>query len=77
MYTTLSSKGQMTVPVEIRSMFWLNTGEKIDFAVFDKNHVEMMPKKASARLMEGIVKCTGKHVSLLQMDESIAVEMGR
>ena len=33
MYTTISSKGQVTIPVEIRNMLRLNTGDRIDFVV--------------------------------------------
>ena len=33
----MSSKGQVTIPVEIRNMLRLNTGDRIDFVVFDKN----------------------------------------
>ena len=44
MYTTLSSKGQVTIPVEIRNVLRLNTGDRIDFVVFDKGRVEMIPK---------------------------------
>ena len=45
MYTTLSSKGQVTIPVEIRSVLRLNTGDRIDFVVFDKGRVEMIPRR--------------------------------
>jgi len=48
MYTTLSSKGQVTILVETRDMLRLNAGDKIDFVVFAKNRVEMMPKKGLA-----------------------------
>ena len=48
MCATLSSKGQVTIPVETRDMLRLNAGDKIDFVVFDKNRVEMMPKKGLA-----------------------------
>ena len=77
MYTILSSKGQVTIPVEIRNMLRLNTGDRIDFVVFDKNRVEMIPKKGSASLLKGIVKWTGKPATLRQMDEAIAGEACR
>ena len=45
MYTTISSKGQITIPVAIRNRLRLNTGDRIDFVVFEKDRVELVPKK--------------------------------
>ena len=77
MYTTISSKGQVTIPVEIRNMLRLNTGDRIDFVVFDKNRVELMPKKGSVGSLKGLVKWSGKPMTLKQMDEAIASEACR
>ena len=77
MYTTISSKGQVTIPVEIRNMLRLNTGDRIDFVIFDKNRVELMPKKGSVGALKGLVKWSGKPMTLKQMDEAIAGEVCR
>jgi len=77
MYTTMSSKGQVTIPAEIRKILRLNTGDRIDFVVFDKNRVEMMPKKGSVGTLKGLVKWTGKPMTLKQMDAAIASEACR
>ena len=77
MYTTLSSKGQITIPVEIRNALRLNTGDRFDFIVFDKGRVEMIPKKGSASALKGLVKWKGKPATLSQMDEAIACEACR
>ncbi len=77
MYTTISSKGQVTIPVEIRNMLRLNTGDRIDIVVFDKNRVELMPKKGSVGSLKGLVRWSGKPMTLKQMDEAIAGEVCR
>lgn len=77
MYTTMSSKGQVTIPVEIRNMLRLNIGDRIDFVVFDKNRVELMPKKGSTSALKGLVKWSGRSATLAQMDEAIANEACR
>ena len=77
MHTTLSSKGQVTIPVEIRNFLRLNTGDRIDFVVFDTNRVEMIPKKGSVGALKGLVKWSGKPMTLRQMDEAIASEACR
>ena len=74
MYTTLSAKGQITIPVEIRNMLQLNIGDRIDFVVFEKGRVEMIPKKGSASALKGLVKWRGKPATVSQMDEAIALE---
>ena len=73
----VTSKGQVTIPVEIRNMLRLNTGDRIDFVVFDKNRVELMPKKGSVGSLKGLVKWSGKPMTLKQMDEAIAGEVCR
>lgn len=39
---TLTSKGQVTLPKEIRKMFHLEAGEKIDFRVDEKTGTAMI-----------------------------------
>ena len=58
-------------------MLQLNIGDRIDFVVFDKGRVEMIPKKGSASALKGIVKWSGKPATLSQMDEAIAREACR
>ena len=77
MYTTMSSKGRVSIPVEVRNMLRLNTGDGIDFVVFDKNRVGLMLKKGSVGSLKGLVKWTGKPMTLRQMDEAIAIEACR
>ena len=71
MYTTLSSKGQVTIPVAIRNKLRINTGDRIDFVIFDKNRVEIVPKKGSVRALKGLIKYSGKAVTLEEMDAAI------
>ena len=77
MYTTMSSKGRVSIPVEVRNMLRLNTGDGIDFVVFDKNRVGLMLKKGSVGSLMGLVKWADKPMTLRQMDEAIASEACR
>ena len=77
MYTTMSSKGRVSIPVEVRNMLRLNTGDGIDFVVFDKNRVGLMLKKGSVGSLKGLVKWADKPMTLRQMDEAIASEACR
>ncbi len=75
MYTTLSSKGQVTMPVETRSVLRLDAGGRIDLLVFDKGRVEMLPKKGFASALKGLIKWRGKPATLSQMEEAMAREV--
>lgn len=74
MYTTLSSKGQVTIPAEIRNRLRLNVGDRIEFVIFESNRVEMIPQRGSVGALKGMVKWAGRPVSLAEMDEAIAME---
>ena len=71
MYTTLSSKGQVTIPVDVRKRLRLNTGDRIDFVFFSKDRVEIVPKKGSVHALKGLIKYSGKAVTLEEMDAAI------
>lgn len=74
MYTTLSSKGQVTIPVEIRNRLRLNTGDRVEFVFFDDSRVEMIPQKGAVSALKGIVKWTRRPATLAEMDDAIAHE---
>ena len=77
MYTTLSSKGQVTIPVEIRNRLRLNTGDRIEFVIFESDRVEMIPRRGSVGALKGIVKWSGRPVTLAEMDDAIATEAAK
>ena len=39
MRATLTSKGQLTIPVELRRRWELNTGDQLEFAIDDQDRV--------------------------------------
>ncbi len=67
--STLTIKGQVTIPNEIRKLLNLHAGDKIGFAVED-DHVVLFRKINDIRAAFGIVKAK-KGVSLEQMEQAI------
>lgn len=69
----LTSKGQTTIPKQIRDLLRLETGDRIDFVVEADGKVLLMPAKTDVRQLKGMLK---KHVrrvvSLEEMEEAIA-----
>lgn len=70
---TVTSKGQITIPVEVRRALGLEAGSRIDFVYVREGIVEMVPVTGSVRALRGVVQApAGRPVTLEQMDEAIA-----
>lgn len=69
---TMTSKGQVTIPAEIRKKLRLHAGSKIDFVENDAGETVMRAKSGDIRKLYGIVKYDGPPLSIEEMDEAIA-----
>jgi AbrB family looped-hinge helix DNA binding protein len=70
---TLTSKGQTTIPKEIRDLLGLAPGDKLDFVVESDGRVVLRPATLDVRELRGMLRKKGrKPVSLEQMDRAIA-----
>lgn len=56
---TVTSKGQITIPMEVRKSLGLEAGDKIDFLETDKGQYIIQPKTGSIMEMEGIFQKMG------------------
>jgi len=71
---TITSKGQTTIPKEVRDALGLHAGDKIDFIV-DANgkKATVLPVTLDARNLRGILKPKQKRrVTLEEMETAIA-----
>ena len=71
---SLTSKGQITIPIEVREELGLKAGDRIDF-VKSEGKFFIQPKKGSIMNLRGIFKWTGKPVSVEEMNEAIATHV--
>jgi antitoxin PrlF len=70
--STLTSKGQTTVPKEIRDYLKLQTGDQIDFLIRSDGAVVMRPATLHVRELMGILhRKNMKPVSVDAMNETI------
>ena len=53
---TLTSKGQITIPAEIRAALGLNTGERVVFTQLDDGTTVMRAKTRSISELQGLLK---------------------
>jgi antitoxin PrlF len=65
---TLTSKGQITLPSELRRSLQLNSGDRIEFFHQADGTVALRP----VRDLKGIVPKPGKPVSIAQMKRAVA-----
>ena len=74
MYATLSSKGQITIPAALRTLFGWRTGDVIDFVVCEEtSRVELVAKRNSVTALKGLIGSPTKTVTLEEMDAAIGV----
>ncbi len=68
----LTTKGQVTIPIEIREELGLHTGDKVEFI---KNpatgKIELERKTASVMNLFGMLKYDGPPVSIEEMNEAV------
>jgi AbrB family looped-hinge helix DNA binding protein len=69
---SVTSKGQITIPVEVRNKLGLRPGDKVSFIEGENGEYIFKPKTGSIMDMEGILKWTGKPVTIEEMNETIA-----
>jgi AbrB family looped-hinge helix DNA binding protein len=69
---TLTSKGQITLPAELRAQMGLRPGDKIDFRVGLDGTIEMHPLRIDFRSLRGILRSSRKRpATVREMDAGI------
>jgi antitoxin PrlF len=72
MFATLTSKGQFTLPKEIRDRLNLDAGAILDFQVQSDNTITARHVQPDARRIRGLLKSPhAKPLSVEQMDEAV------
>ncbi len=71
MVATVTSKGQVTLPVELRRRFHLETGARVDFVVRDDGRIELVPISGSMKRLKGMLPKPNNYVSLADMERGI------
>jgi len=70
---TLSSKGQITLPRQVRQALGVTAGDRLDFTVEASGQVRVRAATEDVRALKGLLKRPGRRpVTLQQMDQAIA-----
>jgi len=68
---TMTSKGQITIPIELRKAMGLDAGDKIDFVEIEKGQYRMIPRTDSIRDLEGCIPKLDHVVTIEEMNQAI------
>ncbi len=73
----LSSKGQVTLPKEVREALGVATGDRIEFVETGKGVFEVIAASKDVRELKGIIPRPQKPVSVEEMRRAVARRAGR
>ena len=68
----MTSKGQITVPVEVRRALGLQAGSKVEFVRTEQGDYELVVKTGSIRDLKGMLPPPEVPVTIEQMNEAVA-----
>jgi AbrB family looped-hinge helix DNA binding protein len=69
---TMTSKGQITIPIEVRRALGLRAGSRVAFVRRADGVYELRPETGSVRSLRGVIPAPERPVTLKEMDDAIA-----
>ena len=73
---TITSKGQITIPKDIRTQLDLHAGDRISFVQDDDGTINLVPIKKSLSAIKGLIAKPNKPVSIEDMNKAIKHKAG-
>ncbi len=74
---TITSKGQTTIPGEIRRYLKLKPGDRVEFVVEADGRVVLVPATVDVKELKGLLAPAPRRVSLEEMDAAIRKRAGQ
>jgi AbrB family looped-hinge helix DNA binding protein len=68
----VTSKGQITIPAEVRKKLGLKPGDRVRFVEGENGEFVLKPKTGSIMNLKGIARYSGKPMTIEEMNETIA-----
>ncbi len=69
--STITSKGQTTIPVDIRNYLNLQAGDKLEFVKWENGKVMLIPATSDISELKGFLPRPKKTVSIKEMNMAI------
>ncbi|QLG96491.1 AbrB/MazE/SpoVT family DNA-binding domain-containing protein [Pseudomonas yamanorum] len=71
---TLTSKGQITIPVQVRAALGLDTGDRVEFVEMEDGKFAIIAASHSVQDLKGLIRKPAKAVSIEDMNQAIATQ---
>ena len=68
---TVTSKGQLTIPKDVREALGIGPGDRVEFVQMADGNFAVMPATKSIKRLKGIIPKPRTPVSLEDMDDAI------
>ena len=68
---TMTSKGQVTIPAEVRQRLGLATGDRIEFVELESGGFAIKPAIDDVRSLKGVLRVPEKPVSVDDMNAAV------
>lgn len=69
---TVTSKGQITIPAQVRTALGIDPGDKVEFVELEKGQFAMVAATRSVQDLKGMIRRPRKPVSIEEMNAAIA-----
>lgn len=71
---TISSKGQITIPAEVRHALHVDTGDRVEFVEIEPGRYEFVAATHSVTELKGMFGKATRTVSIEEMNSAIAAQ---
>ena len=71
---TLTSKGQITIPVQVRTALGLETGDRVEFVEMENGQFSMIAASKTVKDLKGLIRKPAHAVSIEDMNRAIAAQ---
>jgi AbrB family looped-hinge helix DNA binding protein len=75
--STLTSKGQTTIPKDVRKRLNLHPGDRLEFVIDEDGRVLLLPATLDVSELAGMLKRPAKPVTVAEMNQVIRKRGGR
>jgi AbrB family looped-hinge helix DNA binding protein len=75
--TTVTSKGQVTIPKRIRDFLRVKSGDRLDFDIDASGRVVVRPGGTDVRALKGVLRRPGRRPVSLEAMEAAIVRLHR
>jgi AbrB family looped-hinge helix DNA binding protein len=69
---TVTGKGQITIPIEVRQALGVDAGDRVEFVEVERGRFELVPATRSVAALKGMFGKPKRTVSVEEMNAAVA-----